>query len=1496
MRQDPRLRRRLSGALDFVVLGALAYVPLLLTKPGMVSSDTKQFLYLDPGRFLRQVTSMWDPQFAGGMVTHQYIGYLLPQGPFFWLFSSLGVPVWVAQRLWLGSLVFLAGAGVRYALRTLGLTSSGPLVAGVVYELSPYAMQYIERISAILMPWSGLGWMLGFTVLAIRKGGWKYPALFAIVVALAGGINATSLIYAGLAPLLWVLYSLFVTREAPVRRVASATLRIGLLSVAVSLWWVVGLAVEGAYGISVLKYTETLPAIAGTSAASEVTRGLGYWFFYGTDRLGPWLSSSVEYTQRIGLIAISFVLPALGFLGAVVSRWKVRAYFVAVALVGLVLSVGAHPYNGPSPLGGVLKAVMNGTTIGFALRSTDRATPLVVLALAALLGAGLSALHERRGQVAWVPAGLVVVLAIVNATPLITGLAVDPHFDRPSQLPQYISSAARYLDSKGNATRVLVEPGDNWADYTFGNTIDSIWSGILTRPSIQRQMLIDGSDQTADLLSAFDLTLQQGTYEPSTLAPIARLLSAGDVVLESDYKYWHYDTPAPQPTWALFDPPPAGIGKPVLFGKPTANEPPIRYALLDEQAEATSPTAAWPPPVAVFPVSDPRSIYRAEPATAPLVLDGSGAGIVAAAGAGLLDDNPTIIYAGSFAGDPKLIRQAAPQGAVLVLTDTNRKELRRWSSVSGNIGATLSADAGPQTADPTAQSLPLFASATNSSQTIATYSEARYVIASSYGNPIEFTPEDRPYMAFDGNPSTAWLTSSLSAASGQWLQAALDHPVKVGSLDLMQAYPEDTQRWITKATITFDGGSPVTVKLGVSSRRSGGQIVRFAPRSFSTIRITIDGTNWNGRNLSDATGVGFAEVGIPGVNISETMRLPSDLLTAVGPASLDHRLVILLTRDRVGPYPPRSDPELYMSRSFSLPTARTFAIAGTATVSPLVTDKRVDTILGGRGVFGGALITSNDRLPGDLDARSVFALDGNAHTAWTSGFGANAQSGAWMQASLTHQISFNHMSLQVVADGRHSVPTWIRITTNDHGRALVQVPAIHDSPTPGATTTVQLGFRQLTGSVVRVTVVGVRSETTVNWYTEQRQVLPFSIAEIGIPGLSIRPENPSADIPKVCRGNLMTIDGKRVWLKVTGTVGTAESGGGLTVTGCGPDVVGVRLGSGVHLLVTRAGAATGIDIDRLVLDSASGGGASRLLPDGNPYPVAGTIASPGTPALATPKVKVMSATATTARLEVSGATRPFWLVLGESLDNGWVAQIAGGRSLGTSTLIDGYANGWYVMPGSRVNFTVDLVWEPQKEVNVALVVSALAILVCLGLIAEPARRVRTRRRSKRERAEAEEIGPAIALQTAQAIEPEDSEAHFLAPWSRAGRASSFGAALATALVAGVVTVAVIPEPWAAPIAVLMIVLTLVSARAGRSRLLLAGTALVASVATGVMTVVGQMVHHFPAGSAWPSYFQSASIVAIMAFVALAADAAVETVRTAKGDGPGAAREPRDSTS
>ena len=133
---SPRTRRGIGYAL----LALLAYVPLLLTAPGKVAADTKQYLYLDPGRLMSRAWSMWDPNIGFGTVTHQNIGYLFPMGPFYWVLDAIGIPDWVSQRFWLGTILLFAGLGMLYLLRTLDVRGPGAPVGALAFMLSPYLL------------------------------------------------------------------------------------------------------------------------------------------------------------------------------------------------------------------------------------------------------------------------------------------------------------------------------------------------------------------------------------------------------------------------------------------------------------------------------------------------------------------------------------------------------------------------------------------------------------------------------------------------------------------------------------------------------------------------------------------------------------------------------------------------------------------------------------------------------------------------------------------------------------------------------------------------------------------------------------------------------------------------------------------------------------------------------------------------------------------------------------------------------------------------------------------------------------------------------------------------------------------------------------------------------------------------------------------------------------------------------------------------------------
>ena len=536
-------------------LAAVAFIPLLLTQRQWISADTKTYFYIDPARLLSRAWSMWDPTVGFGTVTHQNIGFLWPMGPFYWLLGTLGVPDWAAQRLWWGTLIFAAGSGVAYLLRKLGWSGPGLVAATFVYALSPYLLTLVSRLSGLLLPYVALPWLIAFTVLTIRTKGWRYPALFALVVATCGSINATALLLVGVAPALWMAHAVWVAREASLREVLRAALRIGVLTVPLSLWWISGLSVQGTNGIEILRYTETAKIVAAVSVSHEVLRGLGYWFFYGGDRLGPWIEPSSAFTQFLPLIGLTYFIPTSGLVGAVISRWRHRAFFVVMLVVGVALAVGAYPWKASASLWGGPSGCSSSPTAAWPCGRCPGPCRSWRSRWRSCWASGLASVSRRWPRVARPSMLIAVLLAVLAIPPLWTGDFVPENLRR-NDIPEYWKEAANHVDAGDHQTRVLVVPGSDFASYRWGNTVDPILPGMIDRPSVARELIPYGSPASANLLNAFDLPLQERTADPDAVAPIARLMRAGDVLVQSDLQYERYNTPAPQAVLGLHQPRP----------------------------------------------------------------------------------------------------------------------------------------------------------------------------------------------------------------------------------------------------------------------------------------------------------------------------------------------------------------------------------------------------------------------------------------------------------------------------------------------------------------------------------------------------------------------------------------------------------------------------------------------------------------------------------------------------------------------------------------------------------------------------------------------------------------------------------------------------------------------------------------------------------------------------------------------------------------------------
>ena len=1293
--------RRLPPSL---ALALTCYVPLLATHRGKLGADTKAYLYLDPARLMARAAYLWDPSVGLGTVTHQNIGYLFPMGPYYWLCEAIGLPDWVAQRLWIGSIMFVAGLGVAALLRTLRWTGSGIWIAAFAYGLSPYLLHYVYKHSVILLPYAALGWLIHFTARSLREGTWRAPALFALTCLWSGGINATSLLLALIGPFLWVAHAVFVEHELRLRAAVAPLLRIGVLTAATSLWWVAGLVMQGRYGINVLRYTETYKTVADASSAPEIVRGYGYWFFYGTDILGPWFKAAVTMTQSVPALALSLALPIVSVAAALWTRFRYRVFFVGLGLAGFVASVGAHPFTSPSPYGALFSAFTRSDS-GLAMRSTPRAIPLLALALAVFLAAGCRAVIDARPQLRLGLTLAVLGLVIANLSPLWTGRMVDEYLERPEDVPAYWTEAGRELNASDGTTRALEIPGIDFANYRWGATVDPITPGLTDRDYAARELVPYGSEASADFMNAIDAPLGDGSFDRDSYASLLRLAGVGELVERHDLEYERYRTPRPRILAAQIDAT-SGLEAPRVFGPPDPNVPNGRAPLVDDLELSRPDSLADPEPVRIRSVADPLPLVRLAPARGVTVMSGSAAGVVSMAESHRLDPDRTLLYSGSVTDDPVRLRSVLDAGARLVVTDTNRKTARRWGTTRDNDGATETADQTPAVFDPTDNRIELFRSPDGSARGSATKTVVAprggiWATASGYGNELTFTPSDRPANAIDGDPTSAWKVSAQADPRGQWIELALDEPVTTDHLRLVQA-SRYVNRYITRAELSFDGGDPVPVELGQESRGGDGQTIPVGVRTFSHVRLTVRGTDLGEQpSYRGVSGVGFAEIDVEGRRLSEVVRPPTDLIDAAGADLADHDLTYVLRRVRSEPHEAvLSSPEPRLLRQIDLPQARDFAVSGRARLAASLSDDRVDALLGRPGAeSGGVTVTTSGRLAGDLVWRGSKAIDGDPATAWQSNI--FPEPGAALSVTAPAPVAATLTGLQVMADGRHSIPRQVRVVVPGQPD---QTSAVSGEVRDGArgdraALTFDTPISVIAASFTLV-VDRIEDRTSRDWLSGRPVRLPIGIAEVSGSGIPTAPPMAERLAPD-CRSDLLTVGGTPVALELDGDTAGAEAGEAVTVRAC-PGSPPASLPAGATLITSTDGRTTGIDVDSLVLDSPRPADAA--------LPVGADDAVAGTGDLVVDRIGRLTYDLAVDRLE-----QPAWLVLGQSHNDGWHLSVDG-RDLGPPSLVNGYANGWLLDPaelGASPHLVLE--WTPQAIVWFALAASGIAAALCLVL-------------------------------------------------------------------------------------------------------------------------------------------------------------------------------------
>ncbi|MFM7068115.1 MAG: hypothetical protein ACKOYM_01525, partial [Actinomycetes bacterium] len=279
-----------------------------------------------------------------------------------------------------------------------------------------------------------------------------------------------------------------------------------------------------------------------------------------------------------------------------------------------------------------------------------------------------------------------------------------------------------------------------------------------------------------------------------------------------------------------------------------------------------------------------------------------------------------------------------------------------------------------------------------------------------------------------------------------------------------------------------------------------------------------------------------------------------------------------------------------------------------------------------------------------------------------------------------------------------------------------------------------------------------------------------------------------------------------------------------------------------------SGRATGWDVDLLALSSGRGGRAG-----------VDTLATPPRRTPPPPSTDVERTGRLSYRFSVSGAKRPYWIVLGQSHSVGWSASTSAGVDLGPPTPINGFANGWYVDPASSgADLSVSVHWQPQRMVWIALALSLLGALACLWCVLRPpslgaGRNVRQRR---------------IAT-----IEP-----HGIGALAVDGEPLNGLPLMVTSAAIG--AAAGLFMPWWGAIVVAVVTGVALGARRGQALLRLVALAVLAAAMAFI--VAKQFRNNYPVDFEWMNFFGVTHVPTLVGVALVVVDPLVELLRQRRG--------------
>ncbi|MBQ1024541.1 alpha-(1-_3)-arabinofuranosyltransferase [Micromonospora sp. C95] len=1265
-------------------LSALAF----LQDPGMIVIDTKVDLAVDPAGWLSRSLHVWDPDGTFGQLQNQAYGYLWPMGPFFLAGKLLAIPAWVVQRLWWALVMTVACTGVvRLAERLHIGTPWSRLLAGAAFALSPRLVTELGPISVEAWPSALAPWVL-VPLVGLAKGTSLRRAVTrsALVVACAGGVNATAVL--AVVPLagLWIIG----LHPAWLRVRALACW--GLAVAAATAWWLVPLLLLGRYSPPFLDYIETAPVTTAPTDTTTVLRGAAHWHAYLNGAYGPpWTAGWRLATER-PLVVATLVVAGLGIAGLARRGMPYRRFLITGLLVGLAL-VGLGHVGQVDGFGAqTLRNFLDGA--GAPLRNVHKFD--VVLRLPLILGlahlVGLVLRAARTGDRPELPAGsarqlqpvrmraaLVTGLALVSAAtvavPALSGGLAAPGSYR--EVPGYWRQAATWLDRNAGDDRVLVVPAARFPRYLWGSPSDEMTQPLLNVPWAVRSSVPLTPPGTIRLLDAVESALAAGEGSPG-LADLLARSGVRYLLLRSDLDHGHSRTTQPVVVQQALDRSP-GIRAVRSFG-PEVGGGSLPGNFVDRGLDVKVRA------LTVYEVQRPVSPVVAYDADGITTVVGGPESLLALAAADRLSAAPTVL-----AGD----RPAELDGGRVALTDGLRRREVSFGAARDNTSATMTPAERTRIGAPARDYLADWA---DEQVTVVRHLGVGSVAASSSwsdAQPLgDGRPAHQPYAAVDGDEETSWRSAPGTQAVGQWFEVELDGP-----------------QVVKEVRITFDtGADSLPTRVTVTAGRQHTTVESFAstvtatlPDGYPTrrVRVTID-------HVFDVRagfgGVGIAELEIPGMTAERTLQLPP------APSSMAPATVVLTAAPTAsacvfeqgrplcdGGLARESEDGDRIDRTFTLPAAADYQLDLRARPRP---GPALNALLDGGGraaVTKGVMpvvAASSVGVP-HPSARAGTVVDGDPATTW---YAADTDRQPWLRLTWpkTRKITGVRLSLPPTAAAARP---WQVTVIGDDG---VRSGALDDGGT--------LVFdRPLRSDEITVLISDVVPAQTHDPYRRVSQRLAVGVGELtALPDGAPRPADMTQPMTLPCgSGPTVEVGDQRIRTALVASRRDLLELREVDAVPCGADATAALELTRRETRVAALGSRLALPV-QLVL-------TPELV---SPGPDGGTAAGASAPNLVQTPVRVQGWMATERRLRLDAYPNQRVLALRENANAGWVAT-AGGQTL-TPFVVDGWQQGWLVPAGYAGE--VVLSFAPDHGYGLALRVGAVLVAGVVMLALLPARR------------------------------------------------------------------------------------------------------------------------------------------------------------------------------